>query len=157
MTAKKRINLVPATVATLQFSDREKAAMDAATLYLPDDGTDWPKHVEAAITMLCNANERSRECSPTESPAYLAIVAMDLMGLDYCRQHERWYLRLVDKAHRTAFYNQTDDAALRLADYARQYEHVSRRESYADEVITERWLRELKESLARIAVELDRD
>lgn len=98
MNPKPHIALARPKAEKIELSAREKSAMDAATLYLPEDGTDWPKQIDAAIRILIKKQENGCCYFPPDNPACLAIMAMESMGADYCRDRTNWYLRLIDKA-----------------------------------------------------------
>ena len=103
MNPKPHIALARPKAEKIELSAREKSAMDAATLYLPEDGTDWPKQIDVAIRMLIKKQEKSWHLFPPDNPACLAILAMESMGADYCRPLTNWYLRLIEKAWVSAF------------------------------------------------------
>jgi len=138
MNTKKSIKLVQTKPEKIQFSAMEKAAMDAATLYLPEDGTDWKTQINEAITLLYESRLGAQNM-PTNNPVCLAALAMESMGADYCRDKTTWYLRLIDKAILSGRgeFAPTDPEG-RLGEYVRVAEHVFGGNPRAAEVIFER-------------------
>lgn len=140
MNPKPHVELARPKAEKIELSAREKAAMDAATLYLPEDGTDWPKQISAVTALLHQKSDWSAYAMPTENPVCLATLAMESMGADYCRDRTTWYLRLIDKAMLSARGEfAPNDPEVRLGDYVRIAEHVFGGNPRAAEVIFERY------------------
>ncbi len=69
--------------------------MEAALLYLPNDGTEWSSLIENTATL--SKADKARYFLKT--PALLAIWTIELRGIEYCLGIKNWYFRLIQVAY----------------------------------------------------------
>lgn len=126
---RKAENIKVVAPPAVSFSERERFVMEAALLYLPNDGTEWGPLIEKTVTF--TKADKSRECLG-ETPAMLAMWTIELRGLEYCLSIKNWYFRLIQVAYEPYV---SGDAA-RLGEHGRLTANWHR-DSLADALIHE--------------------